>query len=109
ELMTDPLAHLRRVEPVEHRLEATLEGPVGQERAERRARRRVGVDVGHDVEASARAASMSARASATLPQLGRPAALMWLTWTDSSPSRPTRIASPTASRSVAPSPRMWLA
>src|SRR6266545_3463652 len=58
---------------------------------------------------SARAASTSSSASATLPQFGRPAAFTWLICTGRSPSRPTWIASRTASSSVAPSPRMWLA
>ena len=41
ELEPDPRAHLRLSQPLEHRLDAALEGPVGQERAERRARSRV--------------------------------------------------------------------
>ena len=58
---------------------------------------------------SSRAASISSSASATLPQFGRPAAFTWLICTGRSASRPTWIASRTASSSVAPSPRMWLA
>src|SRR5204863_309451 len=94
----------------EHARERAVAARVRLARAEDavgRQRRAVGAD--HDRWMGEGAAEMSASAPATLPQFGRPAALMWLTWTDSSPSRPTRIASPTASRSVAPSPRIWLA